>query len=154
YQVATGMLNPSDIAAPIHRIIRSDNTTVILGEASAIDLANKVVRLEGGDISYDYLIIATGSTHSYFGHDDWAKRPPGLKSIEDALEMRRRVLFAFEAAEREPDAELRKQWLTFVVVGGGPTGVELAGALAEIARRSLAHDFRHFDPKEAQIVLV
>jgi NADH dehydrogenase len=154
YQVATAVLNPSDIAAPIRRIVRGKNVTVILGEATAIDLANKVVRLDTDDVPYDYLVVATGSTHSYFGHDDWEKRAPGLKSIEDALEMRRRVLFAFEAAEREPDPERRKQWLTFVVVGGGPTGVELAGALGEIARMSLAHDFRHFDPSQARIVLV
>jgi NADH dehydrogenase len=148
------VLNPSDIAAPIRRIVRGPNVTVILGEATAIDLANKVVRLDTDAVSYDYLVVATGSTHSYFGHDDWEERAPGLKSIEDALDMRRRVLFAFEAAEREPDPELRKQWLTFVVVGGGPTGVELAGALAEISRKSLAHDFRHFDPTQARIVLV
>jgi NADH dehydrogenase len=154
YQVATAVLNPSDIAAPIRRIVRGPNVTVILGEVTAIDLAKKVVRLDGDEVAYDYLVVATGATHSYFGHDDWAPRAPGLKSIEDALEMRRRVLFAFEAAEREPDPELRKQWLTFVVVGGGPTGVELAGALAEIARMSLAHDFRHFDPTQAKIILV
>ena len=154
YQVATAVLNPSDIAAPIRRIVQSPNVTVILGEATAIDLANRIVRLDSDAVPYDYLVVATGSTHSYFGHDDWEERAPGLKSIEDALEMRRRVLFAFEAAEREPDPELRKQWLTFVVVGGGPTGVELAGALAEIARKSLAHDFRHFDPTQARIVLV
>jgi len=154
YQVATAVLNPSDIAAPIRRIVRGDNVTVLLGEATSIDLANKIVWLDGDRVSYDYLVIATGSTHSYFGHGEWAERAPGLKSIEDALEIRRRVLFAFEAAEREPDPERRRQWLTFVVVGGGPTGVELAGALAEIARLSLAHDFHHFDPTQAKIVLV
>jgi NADH dehydrogenase len=154
YQVATAVLNPSDIAAPIRRIVRGKNVTVILGEATAIDLANKVVRLDTDAVPYDYLIVATGSTHSYFGHDEWEPWAPGLKSIEDALEMRRRVLFAFEAAEREPDPAQRKQWLTFVVVGGGPTGVELAGALAEIARMSLAHDFHHFDPTQARIVLI
>ncbi len=154
YQVATAVLNPSDIAAPIRRIVRSKNITVLLGEATAIDLEHKKVRLAEDEIPYDYLVIATGSTHSYFGHDEWAHRAPGLKSLEDALEIRRRVLLAYEAAEREPDPELRKQWLTFVVVGGGPTGVELAGALAEISRVSLAHDFRHFDPAQAKIVLV
>jgi NADH dehydrogenase len=154
YQVATAVLNPSDIAAPIRRIVHGDNVTVLLGEVSAIDLGKKTVRLESDELSYDYLVIATGSTHSYFGHEQWARRAPGLKSIEDALEMRKRILFAFEAAEREPDAELRKKWLTFVVVGGGPTGVELAGALAEIARTSLGHDYRHFDPTEAKIILV
>ncbi len=121
YQVATAVLNPSDIAAPIRRIVQGDNVTVLLGEATRVDLANKSVRLECDDLSYDYLVIATGSTHSYFGHEEWARRAPGLKSIEDALEMRKRILFAFEAAEREPDPELRKKWLTFVVVGGGPT---------------------------------
>jgi NADH dehydrogenase len=154
YQVATAVLNPSDIAAPIRRIVRGDNVTVLLGEVTAIDLANKVVRLDTDDVAYDYLVVATGSTHSYFGHDDWESRAPGLKTLEDALEMRRRVLFAFEAAEREPDPARRKEWLTFVVVGGGPTGVELAGALGEIARMSLAHDFHHFDPTQARIVLV
>jgi NADH dehydrogenase len=154
YQVATAVLNPSDIAAPIRRIVRGPNVTVILGEATAIDIASKVVRLDTDDVPYDYLVVATGSTHSYFGHDEWESRAPGLKTLEDALEMRRRVLFAFEAAEREPDPERRKQWLTFVVVGGGPTGVELAGALGEIARMSLAHDFKHFDPTQARIVLV
>jgi len=154
YQVATAVLNPSDIAAPIRRIVRSKNITVLLGEATAIDLEHKKVRLAEDEIPYDYLVIATGSTHSYFGHDECAHRASGLKSLEDALEIRRRVLLAYEAAEREPDPELRKQWLTFVVVGGGPTGVELAGALAEISRVSLAHDFRHFDPAQAKIVLV
>jgi NADH dehydrogenase len=154
YQVATAVLNPSDIAAPIRRIVRAPNVTVLLGEASAVDVDRRVVHLDGGDVSYDYLVVATGSTHSYFGHPEWALRAPGLKTLEDALEMRKRVLFAFEAAEREPDPELRKQWLTFVVVGGGPTGVELAGALAEIARSALAGAFRHFDPRAAKIILV
>ncbi len=154
YQVATAVLNPSDIAAPIRRIVRGDNITVLLAEATAIDLEGRKVHLAEDEIAYDYLVVATGSTHSYFGHDEWSRCAPGLKSLEDALEIRRRVLFAYEAAEREPDSELRKQWLTFVVVGGGPTGVELAGALAEISRVSLAHDFRHFDPAQAKIVLV
>jgi NADH dehydrogenase len=154
YQVATAVLNPSDIAAPIRRIVKSPNTTVLLGEATAVDVGKKVVRLGEDTVEYDYLVIATGSAHSYFGHDEWERYATGLKSIEDALAIRQRILFAFEAAEREPDPALRKHWLTFVVVGGGPTGVELAGALAEIARVSLAHDFRHFDPKEAHIILV
>jgi NADH dehydrogenase len=154
YQVATAVLNPSDIAAPIRRIVRGKDTTVLLGEVTAIDLAAKKVRLGSDEIAYDYVIVATGSTHSYFGHDDWSRHAPGLKTIEDALEMRKRILFAYEAAEREADPERRKQWLTFVVVGGGPTGVELAGALAEISRVSLAHDFRNFDPREAKVVLV
>jgi NADH dehydrogenase len=154
YQVATAVLNPSDIAAPIRRILRGKNVTVLLGEVTAVDLAEKRVRLGGDAIAYDYVVIATGSTHSYFGHEDWARHAPGLKSIEDALEMRKRILFAYEAAEREPDPDRRKEWLTFVVVGGGPTGVELAGALAEISRVSLAHDFRNFDPRQAKVVLV
>jgi len=154
YQVATAVLNPSDIAAPIRRIVRGKNVTVLLGDVVGVDLATKTVRLEHGALVYDFLVIATGAAHSYFGHGQWAEHAPGLKSIEDALEIRKRILFAFEAAERETDAALRKQWLTFVVVGGGPTGVELAGALAEIARKSLAYDFHHFDPTQARIVLV
>jgi len=154
YQVATAVLNPSDIAAPIRRIVRGENITVLLGEVTAVDLAQKKVRLGGDAIPYDYVIVATGSTHSYFGHDDWKRHAPGLKSIEDALEIRRRILFAYEAAEREPDSERRKEWLTFVVVGGGPTGVELAGALAEISRLSLAHDYHNFDPRQAKVILV
>jgi NADH dehydrogenase len=154
YQVATAVLNPSDIAAPIRRIVRGDNVTVLLAEVTAIDLERRRVTLVDSEISYDYLVIATGSTHSYFGHDEWSRQAPGLKSIEDALAIRRRVLFAFEAAERESDPGLRQQWLTFVVVGGGPTGVELAGALAEISRVSLAHDFHNFDPTQARVILV
>ena len=114
----------------------------------------KVVLAEGDPIAYDYLIVATGATHSYFGHDEWAHDAPGLKSIADALEIRRRVLFAFEAAEREADPTRRNAWLTFVIVGAGPTGVELAGALAEIARHALAHDFRHIDPTQARVILL
>jgi len=154
YQVATAVLNPSDIAAPIRRIVRGPHVSVILGEASAIDLEKKTVRLLDGEVPYHYLVVATGSTHSYFGHDEWAEFAPGLKSIEDALQMRSRVLFAYEAAERESDPELQRQWLTFVVVGGGPTGVELAGALAEISKKALAHDFHNFDPAQAKVVLV
>ena len=154
YQVATAVLNPSDIAAPIRRIVRGKNVTVLLGEVTAVDLAEKKIRLGSDEIAYDDVVIATGSTHSYFGHQEWAQHAPGLKSIEDALEIRRRILFAYEAAEREPDPERRKAWLTFVVVGGGPTGVELAGALAEISRVSLAHDFHNFDPRQAKVILV
>jgi NADH dehydrogenase len=155
YQVATAGLNPSDIAAPIRRVLRhQDNAEVILADATAIDLPGRKVILADGVISYDYLIIATGATHSYFGHEDWAPHAPGLKSIEDALEIRRRVLFAFEAAEREPDPARRRAWLRFVVVGGGPTGVELAGALTEIARHALARDFRHCDPTQAHVILL
>jgi NADH dehydrogenase len=154
YQVATAVLNPSDIAAPIRRVVHGEHVTVILGEATSVDLENKVVHLLDGEVPYHYLVVATGSTHSYFGHDEWADLAPGLKSIEDALQIRARVLFAFEAAERESDPELQKEWLTFVVVGGGPTGVELAGALAEIARRALTHNFQNFDPASAKVVLV
>lgn len=155
YQVATAALNPSDIAAPIRRILRRQkNATVLLAEATAVDLESRSVELADGIAPYDYLILAPGAGHSYFGHDDWAPHAPGLKSLEDALEIRRRVLLAYEKAERDPDPESRKAWMTFVVVGGGPTGVELAGALAEISRHALARDFRHIDPKQSRIVLV
>jgi len=154
YQVATAVLNPSDIAAPIRRVVRGRNVTVLLGEVTAVDLARRQIRLGADVIAYDHLVIATGATHSYFGRDEWTPHAPGLKTLEDALEMRKRILFAFEAAEREPDAGQRQAWLTFVVVGGGPTGVELAGALAEISRLSLAHDFHNFDPRQARVILV
>jgi NADH dehydrogenase len=155
YQVATAALNPSDIASPIRRILRHQrNAEVFLAEATAIDVEGKRVILADGEVPYDHLIVATGATHSYFGHDDWAPFAPGLKSIEDALEIRRRVLFAFEAAEREPEPARRRAWLTFVIVGAGPTGVELAGALTEIARHALAKDFRHIDPAEARVILL
>src|SRR5262245_55621785 len=138
YQVATAGLNPSDIAAPIRRILRKQrNTSVILGEATAIDPERKRVVLADGELGYDTLILAAGATHSYFGHDAWEPLAPGLKTLEDALEIRRRVLLAFEAAEREPDPAKQNAWMTLVVVGGGPTGVELAGTLAEIARHTL-----------------
>jgi NADH dehydrogenase len=155
YQVATAALNPSDIASPIRRILRGQkNVEVLLAEARSIDLAERKVVIDHGSVPYDFLIVATGATHSYFGHDEWARSAPGLKSIEDALEIRRRVLFAFEAAEREPDVARRTSWLTFVIVGGGPTGVELAGAVVEIARHALARDFRHIDPTVARVILV
>ena len=155
YQIATAALSPSEIAAPIRSILRRQkNTTVILSEARSIDSRRKVVILSDGEIPYDFLIVATGATHSYFGHDEWVKHAPGLKSIEDALEIRRRVLLAYEAAELEPDPERRREWLTTVIVGAGPTGVELAGALAEISRHSLAHDFRNIDPTQARILLL
>ena len=154
YQVATAVLNASDIAAPLRRIVRGDNISVLLAEATSIDLERKVVHVVSGEMPYDYLILATGATHSYFGHDDWEHYAPGLKTIEDALEVRKRILLAFEAAEREVDPGKRNEWLTFVVVGGGPTGVELAGALAEIARVSLSRDFRNFDPSQAKIILL
>jgi NADH dehydrogenase len=155
YQVATAALNPSDIAAPIRHVLRRQrNCRVLLAEATAVDVPGRRVVLADGELAYDYLIVATGATHSYFGHDAWAEFAPGLKSIEDALEIRRRVLLAYEAAERATDAEVRRAWLTFVVVGAGPTGVELAGALSEIARHALEDDFRTIDPEDARVVLV
>jgi len=155
YQVATAALSPSDIAAPIRRVLRHQaNAEVVLAEATGIDLAARTVLLADGVIAYDYLILATGASHSYFGRDDWARYAPGLKSVEDALDIRRRILFAFEAAEREADPARRAAWLRFVVVGAGPTGVELAGALSEIARHALARDFRHIDPKQAHVILL
>jgi NADH dehydrogenase len=155
YQVATAALNPSDIASPIRRILRRQrNASVILGEASSIDTRQKIVQLLDGEAAYDYLIIASGATHSYFGHDEWLEPAPGLKTLEDAVEIRRRVLVAYEAAEREIDPSEVANWMTFVVIGGGPTGVEMAGALAEISRRVLMRDFRRIDPGKARIVLI
>jgi NADH dehydrogenase len=156
YQVATAGLNPSDIASPIRSILReARNTDVLLAEAQAIDLAQHEVRLtDGSSIAYDYLIVGTGARHSYFGHDEWETLAPGLKSLEDALEIRRRVLLAFERAERERDPVKRHAYLTFVIVGGGPTGVEMAGAVAEIRRYALRRDFRHIDPREATVMLL
>lgn len=155
YQVATAALSAPDIAAPIRRILsRHPHTTVILAEATSVDVEGKRVILAGGEIAYDFLIVATGASHSYFGHEEWAPHAPGLKSLEDALEIRRRVLLAFEEAEREDDPESRQAWLTFVVVGAGPTGVELAGALAEIARHTLPGEFRRIDPRASRVVLL
>jgi len=155
YQVATAALNPADIAYPIRAAVRRQkNIRVLLAEAKRIDTLRKVVVLDHGEAVYDYLILATGATHSYFGNDGWARHAPGLKSLEDAVEIRRRVLLAYEAAEREPDPERRKAWLTFVVVGAGPTGVEMAGALSEIARHAMDQDFDHIDPSDARVVLV
>ncbi|HKU39680.1 MAG TPA: NAD(P)/FAD-dependent oxidoreductase, partial [Polyangiales bacterium] len=155
YQVATAALNPSDIAAPVRRVLRRQrNAEVFLAEVTGIDRARKRVLLDSGSVDYDRLIVASGATHSYFGHNDWAQLAPGLKSIEDAIEMRRRLLLAYEFAEREPDPQERKRWMTFVVVGAGPTGVELAGALSEIARNTLARDFRRIDPRSSRVVLL
>jgi NADH dehydrogenase len=154
YQVATAALNPSDIAHPIRGALRRQkNARVLLADAKSIDTAGRRVILDGGELAYDYLIVATGATHSYFGKP-WQDLAPGLKSVEDALEIRRRVLVAYEAAERESDPALQREWLTFVVVGAGPTGVELAGALREIGVQTLAHDFRRIDPTEVRVVLV
>ena len=155
YQVATAALNPSDIAAPIRHIVRRQrNTTVLLAEVSEVDVSARIVRTDHGDLPYDFLVLAAGADDSYFGHDEWRAFAPGLKTVEDALEMRRRILLAFERAEWEKENGARQEWLTFVVVGGGPTGVELAGALAEIARHALASDFRGIDPARARVILV
>jgi NADH dehydrogenase len=155
YQVATAALNPADIAAPIRSVFRGwPNVSVVLAEAVGIDLAAKKLMLADGELPYDYLVLATGATHSYFGHDEWARFAPGLKSIEDALDIRRRVLLAYEMAEREEDLERRREWMTFVIIGGGPTGVELAGALAEISRQALSREFQHIDPTQARIILI
>jgi NADH:ubiquinone reductase (H+-translocating) len=155
YQVASAALSPGDIASPIRWILRHQkNVEVLLADVRRVDPARRVVVLADGEISYDFLILATGATHAYFGHDDWQVIAPGLKTLEDALEIRRRVLLAYERAERETDPVKREALLTFVVIGGGPTGVELAGALAEISRLSLARDFRHFDPSSARIILL
>jgi len=155
YQVATGGLSPGDIASPLRAVLgRQRNAAVILGEMVDLDPANRHVVLSDGVVPYDTLVLATGATHHYFGHEGWARVAPGLKSIEDATEIRRRVLLAFEAAERESDPDRRRAWLTFAIVGAGPTGVELAGALAEIANETMRHDFRHIDPREASILLI
>ena len=155
YQVATAGLSAADIAAPIRRIVqRHRNVDVLLAEARGIDLARRAVLLADGEVAYDSLIVATGATHSYFGHDEWAEHAPGLKTLEDALLIRRRVLLAFERADRETDEALRRRWLTFVVIGAGPTGVEMAGTMAEIARHTLREDFHHIDPGTARVVLI
>jgi NADH:quinone reductase (non-electrogenic) len=156
YQVATAALNPSDIASPIRRILRRQrNACVILGDATSIDTKKKIVQLaDGGELGYDYLIVAAGATHSYFGHEEWLEAAPGLKTLEDAVEIRRRVLVAYEAAEREIDLDEIASWMTFVIIGAGPTGVEMAGALAEISRRVLERDFRRIDPSRARIILI
>ena len=156
YQVATAGLSAPAIAAPIRNILRKQaNLTTLLGEVLHIDAAQQLVQLrDGSTLAYDHLIVAAGATHSYFGHDDWAPHAPGLKTLEDAFEIRRRVLLAFESAEKESDPTRRAAWLTFVVIGAGPTGVEMAGTLAEIARHTLPGEFRRIDPSSAQVLLV
>src|ERR1700694_4684133 len=156
YQVATAALSPGDIAEPLRAILRKyRNVEVMLGEVASIDTAARAVRLtDGAEFAYDFLVLATGAQHSYFSHPEWEPLAPGLKSLADALELRRRIFLAFELAERESDAAKRQALLTFVVVGGGPTGVELAGAIAEIARHTVSQDFRRFDPRQARVVLL
>lgn len=155
YQVATASLSPGDIASPLRRILqRQGNVEVWMGEAVDVDVEGRTVVLADGRLDYDYLVIATGATHAYFGHDEWGDLAPGLKTVEDAVELRRRFLLAFEAAEREADPAARRRQLTFVVVGAGPTGVELAGAMAEIARRDMPRDFRAIDTATARILLL
>jgi NADH dehydrogenase len=156
YQVATAALSPADIAYPIRSILRRQrNADVMLGEVVAIDPAKRTVSLrDGATLTYDTLVVASGARHAYFGHEDWETRAPGLKSLEDALEIRRRILLAFEEADREPSPDRRRRFLTFAIVGGGPTGVELAGAIAEIADKVVVDDFRHIDPREARVVLI
>jgi len=155
YQVATAALSPADIAAPVRAILsKCKNMEVTLAEVQSIDVNAKKVKMVDGELDYDYLIVATGARHSYFGHPEWEKLAPGLKSLEDAVEIRRRILMAFEYAERISDEAARKAAMTFAVVGGGPTGVEMAGAIAEIARYTLAKDFRHIDPSQARVILV
>ena len=156
YQVATAELSPADVASPIRWILRrQQNVEVLLAEVRSIDPAAQRLTLDRGEpISFDYLIVATGAAHSYFGHDDWSAYAPGLKTLDDALRMRQRILMAFEVAERTTDADEQRRLLTFVIIGGGPTGVELAGALAEIARQSLRKDFRRIRPESARIILL
>jgi NADH dehydrogenase len=155
YQVATGGLSPGEIASPLRVVLRNhSNTEVLLGEVVDLDVANRRVIMRDGEVSYDQLVVATGATHHYFGNDQWEALAPGLKTIENATEIRSRLLLAFERAEREQNPVERRAWLNFVIVGGGPTGVELAGALGEIANDTLRHDFRHINPREAAIMLV
>lgn len=155
YQVATAALSPAQIAQPIRAIVRKQkNCTVALGEILGVDAACKTLRGHAGEVAYDYLVLATGATHAYFGHDDWAAVAPGLKTIDDATHIRRRVLAAFEQAEHCEDDHLRRALMTFVVVGAGPTGVEMAGAIAELARHTLRGEFRRIDPASARIMLV
>jgi NADH dehydrogenase len=155
YEVATAALSPADIASPIRKILaRQRNVTVFMGTVERIDPITRTVHLDDGLLHYDYLVVATGATHSYFGHDEWEPFAPGLKTIDDALEIRRRFLLAFEAAEREADSDARRAKLTFIVVGGGPTGVEMAGTMSELARRSIPREYRAIDTTTARVILV
>ena len=155
YQVATAALSPADIAAPVRSVLsKFKNVEVILAEVESVDVAGKKVKTTDLEFDYDYLILATGARHSYFGHNDWEKLAPGLKSLEDAIELRRRILMAFEYAEKIDDEAARKAAMTFVIIGGGPTGVEMAGAIAEISRYTLAKDFCHIDPSRARVILI
>lgn len=155
YQVATAALSPADIAAPVRGVLsKCKNMEVILAEVESIDVNARKVKMVDGELDYDYLILSTGARHSYFGHPEWERLAPGLKSLEDAVEIRRRILLAFEYAEKISDEAARKAAMTFVIIGGGPTGVEMAGAIAEIARYTLAKDFRHIDPSQARVILV
>lgn len=155
YQVATAALSPADIAAPVRAILsKCRNVEVILAEVQSVDVETKKVKMVDLEIDYDYLILATGARHSYFGHNEWERLAPGLKSLEDAVELRRRILLAFEYAERTPDETARRAAMNFVIIGGGPTGVEMAGAIAEISRYTLAKDFRHIVPSQARIILI
>ncbi len=155
YQVATASLSPADIAMPLRYVLRGhENTQVWMGTVTDIDVGTRTVRLEEGSLHYDYLVLASGATHAYFGRDEWAERAPGLKTVDDATGIRRQFLLAFEAAEREADADARRRLLTFAIVGAGPTGVELAGAMAEIARKIMPREFRAIDTKSARILLL
>jgi NADH:ubiquinone reductase (H+-translocating) len=155
YQVATAAVSPGDIAQPIRHIFRRfQNVQVLMTSAETIDLENRRVELSEGFVTYDYLIVATGATHAYFGHDEWERVAPGLKSLEDAIEMRRKFLVAFEEAEKELDPKRRQAMMRFVIVGAGPTGVELAGTMADVARHALSKDFRHIDPRQAHVILL
>lgn len=155
YQVATAALSPADIAAPIRAVLQKcKNAEVMLAEVQSVDVNTRVVHTGDLNVQYDYLILATGARHSYFGHPEWERLAPGLKSLEDAVEIRRRILLAFEYAEKISDPAARAAAMTFVIIGGGPTGVEMAGAIAEIARHTLARDFRHIDPSSARVVLI
>src|SRR6202045_4813158 len=155
YQVATAALSPADIAAPVRAILsKCENMEVTLSEVQSIDVNARKVKMVDGELDYDYLVLATGARHSYFGHPEWERVAPGLKSLEDAVEIRRRILMAFEYSEKISDEAARKAAMTFVIIGGGPTGVEMAGAITEIARYTLAKDFRHIDPSQARVILV